>query len=346
MAEALSAREESVLFGLVTLFLGTQEPVGSKALAELDPEGLSPATIRSIMAGLEEKGFLSKPHTSAGRVPTDEAYRHFAEAVAQRGGEAEEPGSEEVEQLLTEGGLPGVARELSSALAREVHTLGFAVTPTLGSVRLRACELVGLGEGRILCVVVSQAGQVHEKVLAAPEPYSPEQLRWFSNYLDEAFAGCTFGEIRRRLETQVQLELARCDELIRKALLLVAPCFLEFPESRELFWDGAPWLLDSPALQADLGSVKSLLDSLEKKAHLIALLQALISDSQPVRVVLGEDWPDASVRDLAMVAAPFGHEAVGHGFLGVIGPKALRYDTAISRVRQAAFLATLASSRL
>jgi len=346
MGEFLSGREEMILLGLVSRYLGTQEPVGSKALAESSPERLSPASVRHIMAGLEAKGYLTQPHPSAGRVPTDEAFRLFALNVAREAAEWAAPDEEGVEHLLTEGSLPGLARELSSVLARELHTLGFAVTPTLASVRLRACELVRLGEGRVLCVVVSQTGQIHEKVLQTHEPYGPEQLRWFSNYLAETFAGCTFAEIRRRLEAQVEMEAARCDELIRRAIELVAPCFLEFPESRDLFWDGAPWLLDSPGLRADLGSVQSLLDSLEKKSRLIALLQALLTGDEPVRVVLGEDWPDRSVRGLAMVAAPFGGEGQGHGFLGVIGPKALRYDTAIPSVRQAAILATIASSRL
>ena len=199
MAEALNAREEKILFGLITRFLGTQEPVGSRVLAQQIPDGLSPATVRHIMAGLEEKGYLSQPHTSAGRVPTDQAYRHFAFQLMLRAVESVTPDQEGVEQLLTEGSLSGVARGLSSALAREVHTLGFAVTPSLGGVRLRACELVRLTEDRILCVVVSQSGRIHEKVLRAPEPYTPEQLRWFSNHLDETFAGCTFAEIRRRL---------------------------------------------------------------------------------------------------------------------------------------------------
>jgi heat-inducible transcriptional repressor len=345
LAEPLNAREETVLYGLLTRFMETREPVGSRFLAERDPEGLSPATLRSILARLEDMGYLRQPHASAGRVPTDLAYRHFARGIM-RNTEEREPDWREVERLASDGSLNALAREVSGALARSVHMLGFAVTPPLEDVRLRSCDLVRLGENRVLCVVVSQAGQVHEKVLRAPEPYSADQLRWFGNFLNETFAGCTFPEIRRRLQSQVEWERARCDGIVLKALQLVSPCFLDRDSPRELFWDGAEWLFYDMELRRNLGSLGSLLESLEKKTRLIELLDALARDGEPLRVVLGEDWPDPAAQDLAMVAAPFGGEETGRGVLGIIGFKALRYDTAIPSVRQAAILATLATARL
>lgn len=346
MAEELTAREEALLLGLLARYLSTREPVGSKVLAEQSPEPLSPATVRHALARLEEKGFLAQPHTSAGRVPTDRAYRYLALAVVREDPAKSGPGDGGLERLLAEASVSGIAREASGALARAVHTLGFAVTPCLGAVRLQTCELIRITENRVLCLVVSRSGHAHEKVVNAPELYTQEQLRWFSNYLNETFAGCTFTEIRVRLQAQVESERARCDALVRGALEMAAPCLIEFPASRELYWDGATWLLDAPELQSDLGCVRSLLDSLEKKEGLIGLVDRLISESGLVRVVLGEDWPDPSVKGLAMVAAPFGGESTGRGVLGVIGPKALRYERAIPSVREAARLATMASERL
>jgi heat-inducible transcriptional repressor len=346
MAMTLSPREEAILFGLLTRYIQTKEPVSSLVLAEENPEGLSSATVRHILAGLEEKGFLTQPHHTSGRVPTDLALRHLALLVQDQSQSQDAPDWQEVERLASSGSLNGLVQEMSGMLARTVHSLGFAVTPPVGEIRLRSTELVPLGEGRVLCVVVSQAGQVHQAVLRSPEPYTAEQLRWFSGYLNESFAGCSFLEIRRRLKGQMEAERSELDSKMTSALRLVAPYFLEHSEAREFFFEGTRWLLDDPQLRENLDSVKRLLESLELKAQLIDLLDDLFRGREPLRVVLGEDWPDPASHDLAMVVAPFGGEASGQGLVGIIGPKALRYETVIPNVRRAALLATLASARL
>ena len=126
----------------------------------------------------------------------------------------------------------------------------------------------------------------------------------------------------------------------------MAPYFLDYQDQRELFWDGAGWLLQAPELKANLDSVRSLLESLRQKSSLLEMLDALAREKEPMRVVIGDDWPDPAVRNLAMVTAVFGGQASGYGVVGIIGPKALSYDSAIPMVRQAARLATLASTRL
>jgi heat-inducible transcriptional repressor len=347
MGERLSPREETILLGLIQQYIQSREPVASKALAEQNPEKLSPATVRNILTRLERLGFLSQPHTSAGRVPTDEAYRYLAERILEGTSSAqEEPDRSEVDRLMEDGSLNAVASHISNALAQSVHSLGFAVTPPLGEIRLRTCELVPIGADRVLWVVVSQAGQVHQKVLHTPEPYAPEELRWFSAYLSDIYGGWSFSEIRRSLRLQVEGERWECGRQIGQALRLVAPYFLDYQDQRELFWDGAGWLLQAPELKANLDSVRSLLESLRQKSSLLEMLDALAREKEPMRVVIGDDWPDPAVRNLAMVTAVFGGQASGYGVVGIIGPKALSYDSAIPMVRQAARLATLASTRL
>ncbi len=346
MGDQLRAREEAILLGLLMNFLETREPVASKRLAAQCSEGLSPATVRNILAGLEEKGYLIQPHPSAGRVPTDRAYRYLAEHVAMEAEGEEDPDWSEVETLAADGSLNALARAASNALAQRVHCFAFAVTPAARELRLRSCELVPLSAGRVLWVVVSQAGQVLEAVLRSPEAYSHEELRWFSNYLSETYAGWSLGEIRNHLQGQVEGERAECRREIRQALALVAPYLLAVPGERELFWDGASWLLDAPGAEGDLGTVRALLESLQRKSQLLDLLDALGREKPGLRVVLGADWPDPASRGLAMVAAPFGGDAAGYGLLGVIGPVALRYDTTIPLVRRVARLASLASTRL
>lgn len=346
MAVALSAREEAILLGLLDNFIKTREPVPSKLLSEQNPEGLSSATVRAILNHLEDLGYLHQPHASAGRVPTDEAYRYLARWVQQVQSAEVEPDWSELERLTREGSLDGVAREICNSLSRSVHGLGIAVTPSLEEIRLRSCELVAVGPERILLVVVSQAGQVHQTVLHSPERYTPEQLRWFSGYLGDTYAGWSFTEIRENLRAQVEGESAACSEGVARAFRLVAPYFMAYPARRELFWDGAAWLLQSPELRRNLDGVRILLESLEQKFRLLDLLDALARNGEPLQVVLGDDWPDPGVQELALVAAPYGGEGSGYGVVGVIGPKSLSYREAIWSVRRAARLATLASTRL
>jgi heat-inducible transcriptional repressor len=346
MGEVLTPREEAILLGLLDEHRRSGEPVSSRALAELSREPISPATVRNILGRLEDSGYLRQPHASSGRVPTDEAYRYVAERVRSRSAEMDEPDPSEVERLASDGSLNAVAMELSNSLARTMRSLGFAVTPPLEEVRLRSCDLVHLGSDRVLCVVVSMAGQVHQQVLRSPEAYTPEQLRWFSAYLNETYRGMTFSEIRQHLRVQVEGERTLCGQKMDQALRLVAPYFRRPEGGRELFWDGASWLLCASGLRNDLDGVRSLLESLQQKSRLLELLETLVKESDPLRIVLGDDWPDPSVRGLAMVASAYGAADRGYGIVGVIGPKSLPYDEAIPVVRHAARLATLASGRL
>jgi len=346
MEDKLSPREESILLGLLMHFIQTREPVSSKTLAEQSPERISSATVRSILARLEEKGFLQQPHPNAGRIPTDHSYRYLTRRILSDTGGDPPLNLAEVERLVSDGSLNAVAKDVSGVLARSVRALGFAVTPPVESMRMRHCELIAIGENRVLCLVVSQAGQMHEKVLWAGEAYSPEQLRWFSGYLNERYAGCTFPEIRRKLRAQLEIERSRYNHRVLNALELVSLYFRDAPRDRELFWDGATWLLESASLEDNMEGVRRLLESLEKKSRLLELLDTLVESGGSLKVVLGSDWPDPRVRDLAMVAAPFGNADIGFGVLGIIGPKSLRYDAAISSVRKTARLATLAGSRL
>jgi heat-inducible transcriptional repressor len=346
MGDRLSAREESILLGLLMTYLETREPVASRTLASGCAQGLSPATVRAILSRLEEAGYLHQPHTSAGRLPTEQAYRHFAQRVLSQSEADADPGWAEIEEVSVDGSLNGVARRVSNALAQMVHSVGFAVTPSEAAVRLRSCELVSIRPDRVLWVVVSTAGQVLESVLRTSEPYTHEELRWFSNYLSETYSGWSFSEMRHHLKAQVGLQEAECRREVRQALQLVAPFFLEAAPGRELFWDGASWLFETPELTENLRAVRTLLESLQRKSQLLDLLEALGQDRRGLRVVLGGDWPDPAARGLAMVAAPFGAEDLGYGVVGIIGPEALRYDKTIPLVRRAARLATLASAKL
>jgi len=345
--ERLGAREERILLDLVATYIRGRGPVSSRALAERSPEGLSSATVRSVLARLEDLGYLHQPHSVSGRIPTDLAYRTFAASILkEETGRPVHPSREEVERLAEDGTLSGVARAISGRLSDSARLLAFAATPPLDEMRLRSCDLVALSPERVLFVLVSQAGQVTERVLRSPRPVGADTLRWCANFLTETFAGCTLPEIRRRLAREVEVERERCGQEIASALEMVAPCFTEAPADRGLYWEGAPWLLESSVLEEGVDAIRILLRTLERKTRLLELLEALHTADRPVRVVLGEDWGDPQVRTLAMVVAPFGGPTSGRGYVGIVGPRPMPYDTAIPAVRNASVLATLAAEAL
>ena len=370
MSEVLTEREETVLIGLLMRFVESCEPVGSKVLAEENPEGLSPATIRAILGKLEEKGYLFQPHTSAGRVPTDLAYHFFAQRAAALPGTPLEAEPEEVDRLAAEGSLNGVVRGASALLSRTTQVLGFALTPPLDTLILKECELVGLSRDRILLVVVSQGGQVHECALRSPKPFDQEALRIFSNVLNDSFRGLTFAEIRRRLRADLASQgwaiLEGIGEAMRAAQRegiladaaqapenpsqyaqrLVAPYFLAATERRQFFYDGMDRLFASPALRGDLSALGALVEAIETKGRLLELLDALARGGAVVRVVMGDQWPGEDTRNLSLLVAPFDAGSEGQGLVGVIGPKPMRYDRNVPIVLSVARCVALAGSRL
>lgn len=347
MEQPLGPREERILRDLVALYRRSREPVSSRALADTHPEGPSSATLRNILARLEEMGFLHQPTSVSGRVPTDEAYRYLAAAVLRGEGEREvHPSWEEVIRLARDGSLAGVARNLPPRLSGTVRLLAFAVTPSLDTLRIKACDLVSLGPDRVLFVLVAEGGQVRERVVRTAEPLGPDTLRWCANYLSQTFAGCTLPEVRRRLEVQLAADRERLGREVAAALEVVRSCFEEGQPVRELFWEGAPWLLEDPALQQQLDAVRFFLEVLERKTRLLDLLEALSASGEALKVVLGGEWGEVPVEPLAMILAPFGGGERGKGYVGIVGPKTLPYDTAIPAVRETAVLATLATEAL
>jgi len=337
----LQPREEQVLEEVVRAFERTHRPVGSRALADLLPGHLSPATIRAVLARLEEAGYLAKHHVSSGRIPTDRAYRLRADrALDERGA----PAGEETASLSVGGaGLETLAREAAGALSSAEHSLGFATTPSTGEARLSACELFPVSPRRVLMVVASVGGQVREHWLSPPRPYGAETLRAFGDLITERYRGWTFEEIREHLRGQVEEGARDAEALARAAFQLVAPYFLGQLQRPEVFWEGARWLLEDPEVQADLVSLRALLEALEEREGLLRFLDEVWDQVSDTAIAVGEEWPVPGAPRLVLLASTYGDRATGVGFVGIIGPRCLPFERAIPRVRAAARRLTRAS---
>lgn len=325
----LSARDREILRDVILGFIGTGEPVSSRALAKLRHHGVSPATIRNVMADLEEMGLLMQPHTSAGRVPTASGYHLFIETLmeARELQAGERLYIDETMKTVESGdGLVAAATHLLTELSGQAAV---ALTPAIGETVLRAVDFVPLQEKRVLCVVVSENGFVDSKPIDVEQPVPREELVRISNYLTDNFAGLTLREIRDRLLRMMTEERAQVDSLLSRAIDLGRKG-LGVDGTPGVRVDGAAALLARPEL-ASVERVRRLLDAFEDKARLVRILNRCL-DGRGLRVFIGEDSDLTSELDFSLVATTYGGGERPLGTLGIFGPSRMEYPRLIPLV--------------
>ena len=330
-ADRLSPRDREILMDVVRTFILEGAPVSSRSVARHERHGVSAATIRNTMADLEEEGFLTQPHTSAGRIPTAAGYHFYIDSLRQ----GEQPPAEErvyiaehLQEAIERGeDVVAVAGQLLSKLS---HQVGVVLTPDMGGTALRAIEFMPLSGSRVLCVLVSTSGFVDQKVVRTDSVVQRSELVRISNYLTENFAGLTLREIRRRLLGMMTEERSRVDELLSSAIRLARRA-LAGEGSQNLLVEGTAGLLDQPEL-GSVERVRSLLDMFDEKARMVDLLSRII-EGRGVRVLIGDDSDLTSELDFSLVATNYSVAGQPLGSLGVFGPSRMPYQRTIPLVR-------------
>jgi heat-inducible transcriptional repressor len=326
--DKLSPRDREILRDVIHTFVMTAEPVSSRTVAKHD-HSLSAASIRNIMADLDDLGYLVQPHTSAGRVPTPRGYHLFIDSLMT----AEAP-SEEQRRLIDDQ-LSGItdAEELAAAATQLLSELskrvGMVLTPAIGSTSLRALEFVPLSGQRVLCVTVTSSGFIDNKVIEVEDEVARDELVRISNYVTENFSGMTMAEIRERLLELMEDERAQMDALLKRAIDLTQKGLSDADEP-ELVLEGAQALLSEPEL-SDLGRVRKLFDTFSDKARLVGMLDRCMT-GEGVRVWIGEDSDLTSELDFSLIVRRY---AVGErtvGGLALFGPSRSQYDRLIPLV--------------
>jgi heat-inducible transcriptional repressor len=337
MPEAeLSERHRQVLLAVITEYVETAEPVGSRSVARRHMRGLSSATIRNVMADLEEMGYLTQPHTSAGRVPTDRAYRFYVDALGQVAwGHAPRearpaPPSGAAEQLMA---------ETPSQLSAGTHMTGVLLAPPLKQTVLDRIELVRLGDERGLAVLVTDTGWVTTSPITLEARTSAEELREVGRTLTRRYRGKTFQEVLD--DTAAPADpldplWTRHRPLLEQVLALL--------RARTLYVSGAINMLDHPDL-SDVAVVRRLLRTLEEKARLIDLLSGMASE-RGIQVVIGGENPLEDLRDCSMITSTYTYRGQVLGVLGVVGPRRMPYSEVISIVDETARLVSDSLSRV
>jgi heat-inducible transcriptional repressor len=337
-APPLSDRARRVLAALVREYIETGEPVASAALTRRTGLAVSSATIRNVLAQLEDLGYVWQPHTSAGRVPTDSGYRFYVDLLLEsRRARRDAPGFEAT--LRRQAGEPPL---LDSVLSTACHVLseasqnvGFAVAPADAEAVFRRIEFVPIGGTRVLVIVVTQNDDVWQKPIDAGEVLERAALERAAEYLNREFEGQTLAAVREAVMARLREERTLYDQLLALAFRL-ASSSLDRLDRPTVAIEGASSLLErvARASAASWPALRALLSMVEEKQRLVRLLDEYI-DGPGLTIVIGAEHSDPELRPFSLIASTY-HQGARQGLVGVIGPTRMRYSHAIDLVEHAA----------
>ena len=337
----LDPRAQILLKTLIERYIADGEPVGSRALAKVSGLDLSPATIRNVMADLEELGFVGSPHTSAGRVPTPRGYRVFVDSLLT----IRPLDSAEVSQI--EGNLlPDQPTRLigaaSQLLAELTRFAGVVVAPKRRAPVFRHIEFLGLAEKRVLMIIVTPDGDVQNRILITERRYSPSELVAAANFLNQTYAGVGFDEIRRRVQEEMKRVQQDVAVLMSAALEMGDQALSESADSYVL--TGERNLLASTDLSSNMVRLRELFELFERKTALLQLLDSS-HRAEGVQIFIGGESGIAPLDECSVVTAPYEVEGQIVGTVGVIGPTRMAYERVIPIVDITARLLSSALSK-
>jgi len=335
----LDERRRQVLLAVIAEYVESAEPVGSRSISRRHMRGLSPATIRNAMADLEEMGYLSQPHTSAGRVPTDKAYRFYVDHL--RGmpwGDRAAPAPPRDAAPAPTSAAEGLMAETPAALSQSTNMTGILLAPPLKQTALDRIELMPLAEGRALAVVVTETGWVTTQSLSVEGRLGPDELREIGRALTRRFRGRTF----QAIVDEIGAPLDPLDPLWTRGRSLLDQV-VALLRARTLYVSGALNMLDHPDL-GDVTTMRRLLHAFEEKARLIDLLSQMAQE-RGVRVVIGNENPMEELREVSLIASTYTYRDQVLGVLGVVGPRRMLYSDVISIVDETARLVSSSLSR-
>ena len=328
----LDERRRDILNLIIRSYVASGEPVGSSTLAARMEWSLSPATIRNIMAELEDAGYLTQPHTSAGRIPSEKGYRFYVDYLADSG-KIRKPDERYISRMLAERTTPEDVMLCASYLLSTISkNVGIVIAPPMASTLLKHIEFLDLGDGKLLVILVSKSGLLQRKLIRVTDHYTREELDKAGKYLVEKFAGKTLTEIRSELLQMMQAERMLFDRML--SLLRTWGETLETEANREgIYLQGTSNILSQPEF-ADVERMRTLFQMFEEKGRLVNILNECISFNPPegVRITIGSESGVPNMRDFTLITSSYASNDRTTGFLGIIGPTRMEYERGISLV--------------
>jgi len=324
-------RNREILRIIILEFIDKGEPVGSRRVSKLTQEKLSPATIRNVMADLEETGFLYQPHTSAGRVPTDQAYRFYVDAFDAI------PPLPAVDKKFIDGIFARFSGEVDRLLQITPKWLsyysghiGIVMRPRVSSIVLRRIKLVRVRQHKILALIVSQSGAVYERMISVDAVFTQDELDGISKYLVDQFRGFKLTDIRNKIEKMIEEEQSVYDKLIKHAIYFSQKSFGEDLKERDLYLHGTLNIVEYPEF-ADIKKMKNLFRTLEEKGKLLNILNRFI-ENPDMKVTIGSENKIRGFEDCSIIAGNYHYKDTALGTVAILGPTRMKYSKSIALV--------------
>lgn len=320
----LDPRAREVLREIVAQHIDSGEPIGSRTLSKCGKFQLSPASLRNVMADLEDLGYLAQPHTSAGRVPTDRGYRYFINHLMRSkslSAREREVIDEEVAYLSE---IDQVLHHAGSLLSKLSDQVGVVFMPTLLQFAIRSMDFILIGEKKIQCVIVGVNGVVVNKIIDTRFVLTRDELEKISRYITGEFAGCTLELIRRRLIRMTEQERALHDQMLQKTISLGIEAVNDVaPVDHELYVEGAASILNKPEF-SDAVSLRKTFLALQEKEKLVDILETCLT-AEGLQILIGSESDFTQVHNFSIVARRYGSSSAPLGMVGIIGPMRMEY---------------------
>lgn len=335
----LNERAQVLLKTLIERYITDGQPVGSRALSKYSGLDLSPASIRNVMADLEDLGFITSPHTSAGRIPTSRGYRFFVDTLLTVK-PLEQIEIHQLEEQLHSENRQRLVASASQALSDLTRFAGVVMTPRR-SAGFRHIEFVKLSEHRILLILVSPEGDVQNRIIQSDRPYSPSELVEAANILNEKYAGLTFDDALKRVCEELKQIREDMMQLMSRALQAGSEAATDAGEDVVISGEGR--LLDVQDLSSDMQRLRKLFDLFERKTGLMQLLDTS-SRAHGVQIFIGGESGLVPLDECTVITAPYKADGRIVGTVGVIGPTRMAYERVIPIVDVTAKLLSSALS--
>src|SRR5262245_25144486 len=328
----LDERPREILKLIIRSYVTSGEPVGSRTLAKSMDWKFSPATIRNIMADLEEEGYLAQPHTSAGRIPAEKGYRFYVDHLADSG-KLTKADERYISRMLAESETPeDVMSRACVVLSTISKNVGIVIAPPIAATVLKHIEFVDLTDGKILVIFVSTTGLLQRKLIRVADRYTQEELDKAGRYLVEKFSGKTLTEIRNELLRMMQAERSLFDRML-SLLQNWSDTLAEEATPDSIYLQGTSNIISQPEF-ADVERMRMLFQMFEEKSRLVKILNECIASTplDGVKIAIGSELGVPGMRDFTFITSSYASNDHTSGFLGIIGPTRMEYERGISIV--------------
>jgi heat-inducible transcriptional repressor len=327
----LPARRHTLLLAAVQEFIATAEPVGSQQIVARHSLGVRSAMVRSMMAELEESGYLSQPHVSAGRIPTDKAFRYYVDHMLLSSRIAFEDRAQiELHYSGRPRDLDDVMRDTPRLLALLTGQAALVMAPRLEAMMIERVNFVRVRDRQVLAMFVASGDAMQNRLVEADRDFTQDELDRMARYLNESLAGRTLDQARRWIEQQLKEERAAYDQFMRDALALGGGAIADPPRRTEVYIEGSLKALEQPEF-SDPERMRELLRALEDKSALLDLLERSIEQNR-LTISIGSENYDPRLAGLTVVAASYATGSKPVGGLAVVGPVRMDYDRVIPLV--------------